>query len=255
MNMKKILEEMQKKMSAAQPPAEIEEDGGESAESIEDLAAKIPEVEEKIERLRAMKGMPGIDGALKMLEGQLDQLKAVAKMQSGSAAAAQMGAQTAEQMDGILNAADKREQEKQAAADEQMRQTAQAMQGLKGLFGNVFGGGGIDESMHGAQEAVANFQQMMRSMGARPTAQTQNPDAQKPAPQKLNPLTMPQFQPLPGSSGPVRVGDKRIEFGSYPQTADGGVRKILWRVLENKDGKLLMISERILDFRYWQFEK
>ena len=41
------------------------------------------------------------------------------------------------------------------------------------------------------------------------------------------------------------TGDKHVEFGSYPQAQDGGVRKILWRVLENKDGQLLLLSEYI----------
>ena len=42
-----------------------------------------------------------------------------------------------------------------------------------------------------------------------------------------------------------------IEFGSYPQTATGGVQKIRWRVLEDNAGQLLLLSEYILESHYW----
>ena len=47
------------------------------------------------------------------------------------------------------------------------------------------------------------------------------------------------------------IDDKYVEFGSYPQAADGGVKKIIWRVLENKDGHLLLLSKDILEYRSW----
>lgn len=42
------------------------------------------------------------------------------------------------------------------------------------------------------------------------------------------------------------VGD-HIYFGSYPQTADGEVMPIEWRVLDVQDGSALLISEYLLD--------
>ena len=51
-----------------------------------------------------------------------------------------------------------------------------------------------------------------------------------------------------GSYNGVKVGD-HIYFGSYPQTADGTVQPIEWRVIEIKHGKALMISEHLLDCR------
>ncbi|MCL2097088.1 MAG: DUF6273 domain-containing protein [Oscillospiraceae bacterium] len=197
MNMKFFKDLAQKsleKASANEPEPEVSDEG------IKDLVAKIPEMEKQVEQLRAMKGMPGIDNALKMLEGQLNTLKAVAQMQSDPAAAAKMSSQ--------------------AAAST-----------VKMDFG-------------GLSDADA--------MGM---AAAQKPASQRPASQKLNPLTMPQFQPLPGGLAPTWVDDKHIEFGSYPQAADGGVKRILWRVLEEKDGHLLLLSEYILDSRYWHFEK
>ena len=47
------------------------------------------------------------------------------------------------------------------------------------------------------------------------------------------------------------VDDKFVEFGSYPQAANGGVKPILWRVLEKNDGQLLLLSEHLLDGRNW----
>lgn len=44
----------------------------------------------------------------------------------------------------------------------------------------------------------------------------------------------------------VSVGDY-VYFGSYPQTEDGEIQPIEWRVLDIVDGKALMISEYLLD--------
>lgn len=43
-----------------------------------------------------------------------------------------------------------------------------------------------------------------------------------------------------------------IEFGNYPQSANGGAQKILWRILDSQNGQSLLLSEKILDARYWQ---
>jgi len=50
------------------------------------------------------------------------------------------------------------------------------------------------------------------------------------------------------------IDDRHVEFGSYPQTADGGVKKILWRLLEKKNGELFLISEYVLDGKQYQNE-
>ena len=42
------------------------------------------------------------------------------------------------------------------------------------------------------------------------------------------------------------VGD-RFAFGRYPQTEDGGVEPIVWRVLDKQKDKILVLSEKILD--------
>ncbi|MCL2062352.1 MAG: DUF6273 domain-containing protein [Firmicutes bacterium] len=57
------------------------------------------------------------------------------------------------------------------------------------------------------------------------------------------------------TSGFKRVSDTHVEFGSYPQKADGGVTKIVWRILEEKDGTLLLLSEQLLDYRGWHYIK
>ena len=37
-----------------------------------------------------------------------------------------------------------------------------------------------------------------------------------------------------------------LHLGRYPQTADGGIEPILWRVLSVEDGKAYLLSEYIL---------
>ncbi len=46
--------------------------------------------------------------------------------------------------------------------------------------------------------------------------------------------------------GDVKAGSV-ITFGRYPQTASGDVLPIVWRVLEVKDGKAFLLSEKGLD--------
>ncbi len=55
----------------------------------------------------------------------------------------------------------------------------------------------------------------------------------------------------PAEGSPIRgydpdAGYVYVTFGSYPQTADGGVRPILWRVLSAEDGRAFLLSEYIL---------
>lgn len=56
----------------------------------------------------------------------------------------------------------------------------------------------------------------------------------------------------PGQRAPerlaVRVGS-RLTFGSYPQTADGKTEPLLWRVLDVSDGKALIITEKLIDYK------
>jgi hypothetical protein len=44
----------------------------------------------------------------------------------------------------------------------------------------------------------------------------------------------------------MEVG-KRFEFGTYPQTEDGQLKPIIWRVLDKQDDKMLVLSEYVLD--------
>jgi len=40
-----------------------------------------------------------------------------------------------------------------------------------------------------------------------------------------------------------------VQMGSFPQTADGGVEPLLWRVLSVKDGRAYLLSEYVLEAR------
>ncbi|MCL2064497.1 MAG: DUF6273 domain-containing protein [Candidatus Cloacimonetes bacterium] len=57
------------------------------------------------------------------------------------------------------------------------------------------------------------------------------------------------FAPLSG--GLKIIDNKFVEFGSFPQGKNGEVKKILWRVLENKSGEMLLVSEHILACKMW----
>ena len=123
---------------------------------------------------------------------------------------------------------------------------------------------GMDEAMkqiQGAQAIIADqIKQAMAQHGktAVQRGNTMRPEAQsKPAApasatvgsayESTNNIL---FTPLEG--GLKWIGDTHVEFGSYPQTADGGVQKILWRVLDRKNGELLLLSEHILDNKQYQ---
>ncbi|MCL2028167.1 MAG: DUF6273 domain-containing protein, partial [Bacteroidales bacterium] len=57
------------------------------------------------------------------------------------------------------------------------------------------------------------------------------------------------FAPLGG--GLKIIDNKFVEFGSFPQGKNGEVEKILWRVLENKNGQMLLVSEHVLACKRW----
>jgi len=114
--------------------------------------------------------------------------------------------------------------------------------------------------MHGAEEAMKQFQDALAAKKS-PSAPKAKPQAAQAKPTE-SPLAVkhsqdttkgnPFFQPLAG--GLEWVDDSRVRFGSYPQTKSGGVEKILWRVLEKKNGQLLLVSEYVLDNKKWHDE-
>lgn len=50
----------------------------------------------------------------------------------------------------------------------------------------------------------------------------------------------------PASVHAIQPGE-RMTFGLYPQSADGEVRPIVWRVLQNTGSELFLLSEEILE--------
>ena len=55
-----------------------------------------------------------------------------------------------------------------------------------------------------------------------------------------------QRRPLPRLI--VHIGDK-LKFGSYPQTSAGDAEQLVWRVLEVRDGKALIITDQLIDYK------
>ena len=122
---------------------------------------------------------------------------------------------------------------------------------------------GIDQAIKQVQDALA---QVKSQGGMEATLQTKAEKVSK-AQSVATPSSPPQSSSKqvgrPGETtnnieftalgGSLKwVDDNHVEFGSYPQMADGGVKKILWRVLEKKNGELLLISEYILDGKQYQ---
>ena len=87
--------------------------------------------------------------------------------------------------------------------------------------------------------------QQVRANPVRPAAQ-QGEKRER----RADPSCQPeQTQARPAVERPrLKTGDL-VEFGSYPQTADGKSMPIRWKVLEIRDGKALLITEKLLDYR------
>jgi hypothetical protein len=84
--------------------------------------------------------------------------------------------------------------------------------------------------------ATTTIQQSQQTAKTKPQP-TQTPTIQKP--------TQPQ------TTAPKTISSNTIEFGSYPQKADGSVAPIRWRILDDADGLLLLMSETIIEHRLW----
>lgn len=112
--------------------------------------------------------------------------------------------------------------------DKQMHELQKAMQSIQQMKGMP----GMEQALKQMQEAYNIYAKQIEHAGKGGCADIK--------------FTQIDLKPLL-----KQADNKHVEFGSYPQTADGGVKKILWRVLENKDGKMLLLSEDILEFRYW----
>ena len=68
-----------------------------------------------------------------------------------------------------------------------------------------------------------------------------------------NPTPQPATQPQPVKSTPpaprlnVQVGGK-VQFGQYPQGANGEVQPLMWRVLAVENGRALLITDKLIDY-------
>ena len=45
----------------------------------------------------------------------------------------------------------------------------------------------------------------------------------------------------------IQKGDRNVIFGNYPQGKDGEIEPLAWRVLDVKEGKALLITEKLID--------
>ena len=147
----------------------------------------------------------------------------------------------------------------------QIKQSMQQMQAMK----HIPGVGQALEQMQQAQDMYAGHleqsAQEVQTQAKQPTRNTppvQSSAAYDPVypingstgKRVTEPIVQDSGKQITGGPLLKWVDDNHVEFGSFPQKADGSVLKILWRVLENKDGQLLLLSEHILDSIYWQSE-
>ena len=64
------------------------------------------------------------------------------------------------------------------------------------------------------------------------------------------PVVEPTQKPTEGTSEPAERNNKVIRFGFFDQDNDpSNMEPIEWYVLDQKDGKMLIVSKEILDFR------
>ena len=79
--------------------------------------------------------------------------------------------------------------------------------------------------------------------------QPPSPTYQQPV---YQPVSQPATQPQPVKSTPpaprlnVQVGGK-VQFGQYPQGANGEVQPLMWRVLAVENGRALLITDKLID--------
>ena len=79
--------------------------------------------------------------------------------------------------------------------------------------------------------------------------QPPSPTYQQPV---YQPIPQPATQPQPVKSTPpaprlnVQVGGK-VQFGQYPQGANGEVQPLMWRVLAVENGRALLITDKLID--------
>jgi len=127
----------------------------------------------------------------------------------------------------------------------QMEDAIKMMQGMSGMPG-----------MEDALKQMKDAQSMIESQMKQAMEQQGNAEApSKPAPALSKGSVCQgvdiQFKQITSGEIIKWTDALHVEFGSYPQEAAGGVKKILWRVLEKKDGQLLLMSEYLLEYRTW----
>ena len=95
-----------------------------------------------------------------------------------------------------------------------------------------------------AWSIVTEFR-LIKGMAPQPPSPTYQQPVYQPIPQ-------PATQPQPVKSTPpaprlnVQVGGK-VQFGQYPQGANGEVQPLEWRVLAVENGRALLITDRLID--------
>ena len=94
-----------------------------------------------------------------------------------------------------------------------------------------------------AWSTVTEFK-LMKGMAPQPPSPTYPPPV-------YQPLSQPAQKTHPTKHTPrmnVRVGD-RIPFGQYPQGANGEIQPLEWRVLAVESGRVLLITDKLIDAR------
>ena len=96
-----------------------------------------------------------------------------------------------------------------------------------------------------AWSIVTEFR-LIKGMAPQPPSPTYQQPVYQSAPQ-------PATQPQPVKSTPpaprlnVQVGGK-VQFGQYPQGANGEVQPLMWRVLAVENGRALLITDKLIDY-------
>lgn len=109
----------------------------------------------------------------------------------------------------------------------------------------------IDPNETIAVDPTAEITDVWTTDESEPLVQTKptDPEPDTEAPTQA-PVVEPTQKPTEGTSEPAERNNKVIRFGFYQQDNDpSNMEPIEWYVLDQKDGKMLIVSKDILDFR------
>ena len=96
-----------------------------------------------------------------------------------------------------------------------------------------------------AWSIVTEFR-LIKGMAPQPPSPTYQQPVYQPIPQPAQQTQPTKPTPSPAPRLNVQVGGK-VQFGQYPQGANGEIQPLVWRVLAVENGRALLITDKLID--------